>query len=70
MVINPTGLFQSKEKKKLLELKVSKSQKQFFLASHTLKIQLAELLQGGIFFPHPFICTSRFSNEKVRNQKN
>ncbi len=30
----------------------------------------AELLQEGIFFPHPFICTSRFSNEKVRNQKN
>ena len=22
------------------------------------------------FFPHPFICMSRFSNEKVRNRKN
>ena len=27
----------------------------------------AELLQECIFFPHPFICTSRFSNERVRN---
>ena len=25
----------------------------------------AELLQKGIFFPHPFICQRRFSNEKV-----
>ena len=27
----------------------------------------AELLQEGIFFPHPFICQERFSNEKVGN---
>ena len=30
----------------------------------------AELLQEGIFFPHPFICQRRFSNEKVGNRKN
>ena len=30
----------------------------------------AELLQEGIFFPPPFICQRRFSNEKVGNQKN
>ena len=29
----------------------------------------AELLQEGIFFPHPFICQRRFSNEKVGNLK-
>ena len=29
----------------------------------------AELLQEGIFFPHPFICQRRFTNEKVGNQK-
>ena len=29
----------------------------------------AELLQEGIFFPHPFICQRRFSNKKVGNQK-
>ena len=39
MVINPTGLFQSKERKKLLELKIGKSQKLFFLASYTPKSQ-------------------------------
>ena len=27
----------------------------------------AELLQEGIFFPHPFICQRRFSDEKVEN---
>ena len=27
----------------------------------------AELLQGGIFFPRPYICQRRFSNEKVGN---
>jgi hypothetical protein len=27
----------------------------------------AELLQEGIFFPRPFICRRRFSNEKVGN---
>ena len=30
----------------------------------------AELLQEGIFFPRPFICHRRFSNEKVGNRKN
>ena len=30
----------------------------------------AELLQEGIFFPHPFMCQRRFSNEKVGNRKN
>jgi hypothetical protein len=30
----------------------------------------AELLQEGIFFPHPFICQRRFNNEKFGNQKN
>ena len=30
----------------------------------------AELLQEGIFFPHPFICQRRFSNEKVGIRKN
>ena len=29
----------------------------------------AELLQESIFFPRPFICHRRFSNEKVGNQK-
>ena len=29
----------------------------------------AELLQDGIFCPHPFICQRRFTNEKVGNQK-
>ena len=32
-------------------------------------ITKAELLQESIFFPHPFICQRRFSNEKVGNQK-
>ena len=27
----------------------------------------AGLLQEGFFFPHPFICQRRFSNEKVGN---
>ena len=35
-----------------------------------LWIYKAELLQEGIFFPHPFICQRRFSNEKVGNRKN
>ena len=30
----------------------------------------AELLQEGIFFPHPFICQRRFSDEKAGNGKN
>ena len=29
----------------------------------------AELLQEGIFFPHPFICHRHLTNEKVGNQK-
>ena len=29
----------------------------------------AELLQEGIFFPHPFICLRRLSNENIGNQK-
>ena len=30
----------------------------------------AELLQEGIFFPHPFTCQRRFSNENVGNRNN
>ena len=30
----------------------------------------AELLQEGIFFPHPFIYHQRLSSEKVGNRKN
>ena len=44
-------------------LKVAKSEKEF-----TFSIQLfvkSELLQEGIFFPHPFICQRRFRSEKV-----
>ena len=61
-------------------LKVSKFQKQIFLFSFEPKNEQnvflfffcpkAELLQEGIFFPRPFICTSCLSNEKVRNRKN
>ena len=45
-----------------------------YVSSQALMIAIyctkAELLQEGIFFPHPFICQRRFSNEKVGNQKN
>ena len=30
----------------------------------------AELLQEGIFFPHPFICMRNFINKKVENRRN
>ena len=43
----------------------------FVLASMEVKgCCKAELLQEGIFFPYPFICQRRFSNEKVGNRKN
>ena len=30
----------------------------------------AELLQVGIFFPHPFICMRNFITKKVGNRRN
>ena len=34
-------------------------------------ITKAELLQVGIFFPHPFICMRNFiTKKKVRNRRN
>ena len=33
-------------------------------------ITKAELLQVGIFFPHPFICMRNFITKKVENQRN
>ena len=44
----------------------------FFLLFRLKKLPVlgkAELLQEGIFFPHPFICQRRFSYEKVGTQK-
>ena len=41
-----------------------------YLKISSIKIVRAELLQEGIFYPHPFICQRRFSDEKVGNRKN
>ena len=41
----------------------------FFSCSNSALTVKAELMQEG-FFPHPFICQRRFSNEEVGNRKN
>ena len=34
-----------------------------------MSILKAELLQEGIFFPHPIICQRRFSNKNLEIEK-
>ena len=41
-----------------------------YLKISSIKIVRAELLQEGIFFPHPFICQRSLISKKNRNGRN
>ena len=42
----------------------------FFCKRHNQLYTKAELLQVGIFFPHPFICMRNFITKIVGNRRN